>query len=217
MSLLPPPRALFLFLTAAIVLLVIPGPSVMYIVARSVEQGRRAGLASASGIAAGSLVHVVAAAFGLSALLMSSAAAYSVVKYAGAVYLICLGIRKFLERPAAAGPDDIPPAPLRRVFVHGVLVEVLNPKVALFFFAFLPQFVSPDRGPVALQFLLLGLIFSVTGLASDSVWALTAGYASRWLRGNQTFLRRQKYLSGTVYIGLGLATAASGVRRSPVH
>ncbi len=215
MNLLPPPRDLLLFMTAAIVLLVIPGPAVLYIVARSVDQGRKAGLASCAGITTGGLVHVLAAAFGLSALLVSSAMAYSVVKYAGAAYLVYLGIRKLRERPVAAdGMKHVEPAPLRHVYAQGVLVQALNPKTAIFFFAFLPQFVNPTRGPVTLQFLALGMVFIVMGFISDSLWALTAGSAAGWLQRNRTFLRHQRYVSGTVYIGLGLATAVSGSRHT---
>lgn len=202
-------------MTAAIVLLLIPGPAVLYIVARSIDQGRKAGLASCSGITTGGLVHVLAAAFGLSALLVSSAMAYSVVKYAGATYLVYLGIKKLRERPVAAdGMKHVEPASLRHVYAQGVLVQALNPKTAIFFFAFLPQFVNPTRGPVTLQFLALGMIFIVMGFISDSLWALTAGSAAGWLQRNRTFLRHQQYVSGTVYIGLGLATAASGSRHT---
>jgi threonine/homoserine/homoserine lactone efflux protein len=215
MTFLPPSRELAFFVTAAIVLLLIPGPAVLYIVARSIDQGRRAGLASSSGIATGSLVHVLAATLGLSALLVSSATAYGLVKYAGAGYLIFLGIKKFREHPASN--DDIrhtPPLPLRRIYAEGVLVNVLNPKTAIFFFAFLPQFVSPTRGHVTLQFLALGMLFTGMGFVSDSVWALTAGSASRWLRGNPTFIRNQHYVSGTVYLGLGVATAFTGSKHN---
>jgi threonine/homoserine/homoserine lactone efflux protein len=161
------------------------------------------------------LVHVLAAAFGLSALLVSSVMAYSVVKYAGAAYLVYLGIKKLREHPVAVdGVKHVQPASLRRVYAQGVLVQVLNPKTAIFFFAFLPQFVNPTRGSVTLQFLALGMIFIVMGFISDSLWALTAGSAASWLQRNRAFLRRQKYVSGTVYIGLGLATAASGTRHT---
>src|SRR5580658_4131912 len=152
MNLLPPARDLLLFMTAAIVLLAIPGPAVLYIVARSVDQGRKAGLASCSGIATGGLVHVLAATLGLSALLVSSAMAFSIVKYVGAAYLIYLGIKKLRERPLAVDSvNQAQPASLRRVYSQGVLVQVLNPKAAIFFLAFLPQFVNPTRGPVTLQ------------------------------------------------------------------
>jgi threonine/homoserine/homoserine lactone efflux protein len=202
-------------MTAAIVLLVIPGPAVLYIVARSVDQGRKAGLASCSGIATGGLVHVLAATLGLSALLVSSAIAYSVVKYAGAAYLVYLGIKKLRERPAAAfGVKHARTASLRHVYAQGVVVQVLNPKAAIFYFAFLPQFVNPTRAPVALQFLALGLVFEVTGFISDSLWALTAGSAAGWLQRNRIFLRHQRHVSGTVYIGLGVLTAATGSRHT---
>jgi threonine/homoserine/homoserine lactone efflux protein len=210
---LPPPRELFLFITAAAVLLAIPGPAVLYIVARSVDMGRKAGLASSSGIATGGLVHVFGATVGLSALLLSSALAFAVVKYAGALWLIWLGIRKLREEaPAAALSTHVSPMPLRRVYRQGILIQVLNPKTAIFFLAFLPQFVSPARGSVALQFLALGMLFTVMGLLSDSMWALAAGAAGAWLQRNRLFLRHQKNVSGTVYIGLGLATAVTGSR-----
>jgi threonine/homoserine/homoserine lactone efflux protein len=213
MSFLPPPNDLLLFITAAVILLLIPGPAVLYVVARSVDQGPRAGLASSSGIATGTLAHVLAATLGLSALLLSSAVAYSFVKYAGAAYLFYLGVKKFRERST---PDDevkhVQPLPLRRVYAQGVLVNVLNPKTAIFFFAFLPQFVNPARGHVSLQFFALGMLFTLMGLTSDSVWALTAGSAAGWLRSKQTFLRNERYISGTVYLGLGMATAVSGSR-----
>jgi threonine/homoserine/homoserine lactone efflux protein len=216
MDLLPPPRDLLLFVTAAIVLLIIPGPAVFYIVARSIDQGRKAGLASSSGIATGGLVHILAAAFGLSALLVSSALAYSAVKYAGAAYLIYLGIKKLREPPVVVnGVKPVQPASLRYIYGQGVLVQILNPKAALFFFAFLPQFVDPRRGPIALQLLALGMLFTLMGFTSDSLWALTAGSAAGWLQRNRTFLRYQPYVSGSVYIGLGLATAASGPRHRP--
>ena len=195
MNFLPPTRELLLFVTAAMVLFLIPGPAVLYIVARSVDQGRRAGLASSSGIATG------------------EATAYSLVKYAGAAYLIFLGIKKFRERPASQKEIKYSrPLPLRRIYAQGVLVNVLNPKTAIFFFAFLPQFVSPTRGHITLQFLVLGMLFAVMGFVSDSVWALMAGSAAEWLRHNQTFASNQRYVSGTVYVGLGLATAVSGSR-----
>ena len=213
MSFLPPWNDLLLFCTAALVLLIIPGPAVLYVVARSLDQGRRAGLASACGIASGGLVHVLAATLGLSALLVSSAAAYAVVKYTGAAYLFYLGIKKFRERTAA--PSEVvhvEPLPLRRVYAQGVVVNVLNPKTAIFFFAFLPQFVNPARGHVSAQFFALGMVFTVMGLSSDSGWALTAGSAAGWLRRNHKFMRNQHYVTGTVYLGLGMATAVTGSR-----
>lgn len=208
--LFPPLSQLLLFVTAGVVLLVIPGPAVLYIVTRSIDQGRRAGLASCLGISTGELVHVLAAAFGLSALLVSSALAYSVVKYAGAAYLIVLGIRKLREGPGAETVGHAEPASLRRIYAQGVVVQVLNPKAALFLFSFLPQFVSPSRGPVMPQILALGLLFLGMGLVSDCLWAVTAGTAAPWLRRHRGVLRNQHYVTGSVFIGLGVATAVSG-------
>jgi threonine/homoserine/homoserine lactone efflux protein len=215
MSFLPASHDLALFTTAAIVLLLIPGPAVLYIIARSVDQGRLAGLASSSGIAFGTLVHVLAASLGLSALLVSSATAYSVVKYAGAAYLFYLGIKKFRGRSRSGnGMKHAESIPLRKVFAQGILVQVLNPKTAIFFFAFLPQFVSPARGHVTLQFFTLGMLFAVLGWASDSTWAFSAGSAAHWLRGNRKFIESERYAAGTVYMGLGLATVLTGSRHN---
>jgi threonine/homoserine/homoserine lactone efflux protein len=213
MTFLPPTGEMFIFFSAAAILLLIPGPAVLYVVARSMDQGRAAGLASAAGIAVGTLVHVLAATLGLSALLISSALAYSAVKYAGACYLFYLGIKKFRERPANGGNyAQGDPIPLRKVFAQGVLVNVLNPKTGIFFFAFLPQFVSPARGQVWLQFLALGMMFAVMGWISDSLYALSAGSAAHWLRRKKRLMTNERYVAGTVYMGLGLATAVSGTR-----
>jgi threonine/homoserine/homoserine lactone efflux protein len=204
-----------LFLVAAFVLLVVPGPAVLYIVARSMDQGRRAGFMSVLGVATGSMIHVTAAALGLSALLASSAAAFNSVKYLGAAYLIFLGIRKFFGKDEATESAAAPPMhSSRRIFTQGVLVNTLNPKTALFFFAFLPQFVSVSRGSVAVQIITLGLIFSLMGICTDGLWALLAGTVGAQLKRNLRFLKTQRYVSGTVCIGLGLATAMSGSRRS---
>jgi threonine/homoserine/homoserine lactone efflux protein len=213
MRLLPPANSLSLFFTAALVLLVIPGPSLFYIITRSVDQGRKAGLASTLGIATGTLGHVMAATAGLSALLVTSSIAYAFVKYAGAAYLIYMGIKKYCERPTFEDKvSDVERLPLRRIYAHGVLVQVMNPKTAVFFFAFLPQFVSPARGNESMQFLALGMLFSVLAFLSDSIWALAAGSAAGSLRYNQAFIRNHHYISGTVYLGLGLATAITGSR-----
>jgi threonine/homoserine/homoserine lactone efflux protein len=213
MNFLPPTHDLALFATAAIVLLLIPGPAVLYIVARSVDQGRIAGLASAAGIAIGTLVHVLAASLGLSALLLSSATAYSALKYAGAGYLFYLGIKKFRERPRTGnGMEHVKLIPMRKVFAQGIVVNIFNPKIAIFFFAFLPQFVSPARGHVTLQFFTLGMLYAFMGWASDSTWALSAGSAAHWFRSNRKFIENERYAAGTVYMGLGLATALTGSR-----
>jgi threonine/homoserine/homoserine lactone efflux protein len=200
------PSQLALFVAAALALLVTPGPAVLYIVARSVDQGRRAGLASVLGIEVGSLCQVVAAGLGLSALLVSSAAAFTLVKYLGAAYLLLLGLRRLRERDATEQALAPPPEPLARIFAQGVLVQVFNPKTALFFLAFLPQFIDPSRGQVGLQVLSLGAIWLALATCSDSLYALLAGSASHWLRGNPAFLRSQKYLTGGVFLALGVGT-----------
>jgi threonine/homoserine/homoserine lactone efflux protein len=206
------PSTLLVFIAAAAVLLITPGPAVMYIVTRSIDQGRLAGIVSVLGVAVGTLFHVVAAALGLSAILVSSALAFDIVKYLGAAYLVYLGMRRLLAKDDALHAVAVEPQRLSRIFRQGVIVNVLNPKLALFFFAFLPQFVDPARGPVGGQMLILGLILVVMGLCSDSVYALLAGTAGRWLRHSGGFLRTQKYLTGSLYIGLGLVAAFSSHR-----
>ena len=195
---------------AALVLLLTPGPAVLYIVARSVEQGRRAGLVSTLGIHVGTLVHVAAAAFGVSALLVSSAVAFGLLKYLGATYLIWLGVRRLVARGALEPPVALSPQPLRRIFLQGVVVNVLNPKTALFFLAFLPQFVNVSRGQVAFQILFLGATFLALALMSDGLWAVAAGTAGGWLKRNRRVLRAERYVTGSVYIGLGVTAALAG-------
>jgi threonine/homoserine/homoserine lactone efflux protein len=211
----PDVTTLGLFAAAAVVLLITPGPAVLYIVARSVEQGRLAGIVSALGIQVGTLVHVAAAAFGVSALLVSSALAFSVLKYAGAVYLVYLGVRTLLRKDADATAMILPrERSLARLFVQGVVVNVLNPKTALFFLAFLPQFVNPARGAVASQVLVLGTVCVLLGACTDGTWALLAASASGFLRDHAGFRRGQRYVAGTMYLGLGVATAVSGRGKS---
>jgi threonine/homoserine/homoserine lactone efflux protein len=206
---LPDAHALLLFCLAGLLLLIVPGPSVLYIVGRSIGQGRKAGVVSTLGIATGSLVHVTAAAVGVSAILASSAVAFSIVKYAGAAYLVFLGVRKILghDRSVAEGA---PPESLKRIYVRGVVVNVLNPKTALFFLALLPQFVDPARGLVAVQMILLGLTFSGMGVITDGSYALLASGIGDWLRRRPSFLRRQEVVTGSVFITLGVAAAATG-------
>jgi threonine/homoserine/homoserine lactone efflux protein len=202
---MPSTHAFAVYIPAALVLLAIPGPSVLYIVATSVEGGRRHGLLSVAGVHLGSLVHVVAAVAGLSALIVSSAIAFSTVKYVGAAYLIVVGIRKWLERDE---PVDLPVRTARsgrRVFAQGAVVNVLNPKTALFFLAFLPQFVDRDR-TVWTQIAVLGLVWVVLGLMSDGAWALAGGAVGRFLRRRQKAVR---YASGGIFVGLGAVAASS--------
>ena len=206
---MPDASTLALFAAAALALIVVPGPAVLYIVSQSIDRGRLAGFVSALGIATGALVHVCAAAIGLSSILVSSANAFNAVKYAGAAYLIGMGLWTIF-RPRDDEPVSAPSERrLRRRFGQGVVVNVLNPKTALFFFAFLPQFVDPEKGAAALQIAVLGLVFVALAVASDSVWALAAGTASERLRGNRRFLAVQRYVSGSVFVGLGALTAAA--------
>jgi threonine/homoserine/homoserine lactone efflux protein len=205
------PGRLALFLAAALVLLLTPGPAVLYITARSMSQGVRAGLVSVLAIETGNLIQAVAAALGLAAVLASSALAFSAVKLLGAAYLVFLGVRKLISRaedPAAS--SEARPPRLRSVYLDGVVVAALNPKTALFFLAFLPQFVRPAAGHVPAQILLLGLVFVALAALSDGGYALLAGTAGRWLWRHPSFVRRERYVGGTVYIGLGVFAAFSG-------
>jgi threonine/homoserine/homoserine lactone efflux protein len=214
---MPETSTLALFAVAAVTLLLIPGPAVLYIVTRSVDQGRAAGLASVCGVHVGTLLHVAAAALGLSALLVSSATAYDTVRWLGAAYLVWLGVRRLLARdedvPAAADLDARRPG-LGRIFAQGVVVNVLNPKTALFFFAFLPQFVDTSRGSVPFQVVVLGAAFVLLGLLSDGAYALLASTGAGWLRRRPTVARASRLVSGGVLISLGVTTALAGSRSS---
>ena len=195
------------FLLAALILLLTPGPAVLYIIARSMDQGRLAGFVSVLSIESGNSVHVLAATLGLSAILMSSALAFSIVKYLGAAYLIYLGIRRLLTRDQSHEIARVQRQSLWRIYSQGVLVATLNPKTALFFLAFLPQFVDPSAGSVTLQFLTLGGLFVMMAIVTDSMYALLASTAGGWLKSNQSFLRADRYIVGGVYIGLGVTAA----------
>jgi threonine/homoserine/homoserine lactone efflux protein len=212
---MPSPSILALYAATAVIVLLIPGPAVLYIVSQSVRQGRRAGIASVLGIHTGTLVQVVVAVLGGSYLLLSSALTFSVVKYLGAAYLVYLGVRKLLGRDEA--PDmqaDARPSSAARLFYQGMLVNVLNPKLALFFFAFLPQFVDPSRGAVPLQVATFGIVFVLIGLCTDGSYALVAGSLGPWLRGHVRLVRGERYVVGTTFIGLGVAAALTGSRRT---
>ncbi len=191
-------------------LLVVPGPAVAYVVARSVAQGRAAGLVSVAGIHAGSAVHVTFATLGISALLYASATAFAVVKYLGAAYLVLLGVQRLLQR--GGGEEVAEPARVSRarLFGQGVVVNVLNPKTAIFFLAFLPQFANPARGPIATQILVLGLCFVALGLCSDGAYALLAGTLAARLRRTPRARRAMDRSSGAVLVGLGAAAALAG-------
>lgn len=210
----PSAASLGLFVVSAIALLIIPGPAVLYIVARSVAQGRKAGLVSDMGIHVATLVHVAAAALGLSALLASSAVAFSIVKYAGAAYLIWIGLRKIFGRDEEGGAEmQMKPHSYPRLFRDGFVVNLLNPKTALFFLAFLPQFVEVERGHVAMQIAFLGLVFTALGVVSDGCYAFAAGALGERLRQSRSYARFERYVSGVLFIGLGVSAAFAGNNR----
>lgn len=203
---MPTPATIGLLALAALLLAVLPGPAVLYIVNRSLAQGRRAGVVSALGIATGALFHMTAAALGVSAVLAASAVAYSVVKYAGAAYLIFLGFRT-LWRGDDVQSVGLDPDPHRKVYAQGVVVNVLNPKTALFFLSFLPQFVDPGLGPALPQLLVLGVVFIVVALASDLTYAFAAAAVGRLLEARPGTRRARRWVSATVLLGLGVVAA----------
>jgi threonine/homoserine/homoserine lactone efflux protein len=206
------------FVGAALILLLIPGPAVLYVVARSAEQGRLAGLVSDLGIHTATLVHILAAAIGLSALLASSAFAFSAVKCVGAAYLIWLGLRKIFGRDGRA---EIGAGFRRysyaRLFRDGFVVNLLNPKTALFFFAFLPQFAEVSLGHVATQIAFLGLVFAALGLVTDGCYALLASAVGAWLKCSVLYRRLEGYVSGVLLIGLGVTATVAGNQRKYLH
>jgi threonine/homoserine/homoserine lactone efflux protein len=203
MSGMPDLATIAVFSAATLAILLVPGPAVVYIVTRSVAQGRGAGLISVLGIHAGSVVHVLAAALGISALLAASATAFTVVKYVGAAYLLYLGVRRLLARDDGGEQAAVERRSGARLFWEGFAVNVLNPKTAIFFLAFLPQFVRPEAGPVAAQVLVLGGVWIALGFASDGAFALLASAVAGRLRRSRRARRRLDVVSGLVYLGLG--------------
>jgi threonine/homoserine/homoserine lactone efflux protein len=202
-----------LFVAAALALLLVPGPAVVYVVVRSVSGGRLTGLVSVLGIELGTLLHVVFAAAGLSAIVASSVVAFSVVKWLGAAYLVWIGLKQIFGR----GEDDEETELAEggenrlRIFYQSVLVQVLNPKVALFFLAFLPQFVDPSRGAAWTQIVVLGATLAFLGLFTDGLYALLGGAAGGWIRKRGGGLRRAgRYVTGGIYVALGAVAAVSG-------
>jgi len=207
------PSKHYLFMGAALALLLIPGPAVLYITARSASQGRMAGLVSVLAIETANFIQAAAAALGLSAILLSSALAFNVVKYLGAAYLIYLGIRKLVSSDNGSENETVKQESLSRIYWQGFAVNILNPKTALFFFAFLPQFVDPAKGNVIGQNLLLGAIFVGMAIITDSMYAvLTSSIAGR-LAENRHFQKGGRYFAGLVYIGLGITTALTGTKK----
>jgi threonine/homoserine/homoserine lactone efflux protein len=209
---MPDLSTLAVFAAASLALIAVPGPSVLYIVGTSISQGRRAGVASMLGVQAGALIHVAAAAIGVSALLASSAGLFNVVKFAGAAYLVWLGVQR-IRHAGEQDPAARPPRSHAHLFRQGVVVNLLNPKVAMFFLAFLPQFVDPDAASPGAQVLALGLVFVAIAIVSDGFYALVAGAAAERLRGSVRARRRMDRLGGGVMIGLGAVAALTGHRR----
>ncbi|MFI6596102.1 LysE family translocator [Nonomuraea sp. NPDC050536] len=206
---MPSPSTLALFCAATLALLLVPGPAVLFIVTRSVAQGRAAGLISVLGVHAGSLVHVVAAALGISALLAASATAFTIVKYAGVAYLVYLGVRKLMRGKPIEEPLEPQIKSKRRILSEGFVVNILNPKTAIFFMAFLPQFTNPAAGHVWAQMLVLGLIFTALGMVTDGSYAFMSSAVAGRFRSSTTARRRLDIGSGLVYLGLGAFLATS--------
>ena len=205
---------LYFFLGASLALLLVPGPAVLYITARSANQGRLAGLVSVLAIETANFLQAVAATLGLSAILLSSALAFDAVKYLGAAYLIYLGLRKLLAREEeTAKGGEVKEESLSRIYWQGIAVNLLNPKTALFYFAFLPQFVDPAKGNVTTQTLLLGAIFVGMAFITDSLYALLASSLANRMRGSWHFQKGQRYFAGLVYVGLGITTALTGSKK----
>ena len=206
---MPSTDTLLVFTAAALLLNVSPGPSNFYVMSRSLSQGVGAGVISASGLAAGSMVHVIAATLGLSAIILASATLFTILKYAGAAYLVWLGIQCFRNAGGTQKTEVVGAAPKssKAIFLESVMVEILNPKTALFFLALLPQFVDPAAGSVTTQFLILGLIITLSGLPCDALIAVTAGGLARVLKEGSEFRRMLDWVSGSVLIAVGAFVA----------
>ena len=198
---------LLIFIPVTLVLVVTPGPNTLYIIARSFQGGSRAGFVSCLGILLGTLIHITAAAVGLTALLASSALVFGAIKYAGAAYLIWIGLKTFLTYQRSLSVPELHGRHSGSVFYQGLLINLLNPKTALFFMAFLPQFVDTSRGRVTLQIILFGAILACLGTTSDCAYALLADGVGKLFRDNLRLLRPLRYVAGSVYLVLGLATA----------
>lgn len=199
-----------IFALASLVLNMTPGNDMLYVATRSTSQGVKAGIVSALGIAGGCIVHLLAAVIGLSAIIASSAIAFDVIKYAGAAYLIYLGVKSFLSKQNKFSINtSIEKKSLARLFWQGVLTNVLNPKVALFFLAFLPQFIHPEKGNTSMQILLLGLWFNISGTIVNSIVAILFGKIGNWLADKQAFIKWQNKVTGLLLVSLGIKVALS--------
>jgi threonine/homoserine/homoserine lactone efflux protein len=202
-----------IFVAASLVILLTPGPAVIYIVTCSLDKGRRAGFISALGIAVGGLTHVLLASMGLSVLIASSAAAFAIIKYTGAGYLLFLGIRKIFFYKDTGESGLVQHLKTHRsMFFQGIIVNVFNPKTALFFLAFLPQFVDASRGSLSLQFVILGILFISMALCTDCTYVMLAGSGSSRIFSNARVSKLQPYVIGGIYMILGILTAASGMK-----
>lgn len=208
---IPPLHSLLLFVAAGLALNVTPGPDMLYVAARSTSEGRAAGIVSSLGIAAGTLFHISAVALGLAALLTAVPIAYSVVRIGGAIYLMYLGVRAF-ARHAPLATREVARASLTTIFRQGAITNILNPKVALFFLAFLPQFVDPARGSAAAQIVVLGLIFDTSGTIVNTIVALGASRAAERVRANSKSVEVLHKITGVIFIGLGLRIALASRR-----
>jgi threonine/homoserine/homoserine lactone efflux protein len=202
------------FVVTCLVLLAIPGPAVLYIVGRSIDQGRTAGLLSVLGVTTGTLLHITAAAIGLSSLVLASAAAFDAVRYAGAAYLVFLGARRLLTRDSEELVAARAARSLRRLYAQGLVVNLLNPKTIVFIFAFIPQFVDVKAGHVWMQIVLLGLTLAGLGLLSDSLYAIVAGSIADRLRGSRAVARFERWFGGGILVGLGVVAAVVSPNRS---
>lgn len=198
---------LMLFAATSVVLIFTPGPDILYVMTRGVAQGRKAALAAAAGFSLGNFVHIFFAVVGLSALLASSARAFQLVKYAGALYLIYLGIRMFCSKTDAVGGGELKPLRGRTIFFQSILANILNPKVAVFFLAFFPQFLDPQRGSLSLQMLLLGTLFVVLTMICFSLVGFCSGWIGGWLRRKPAIGGRLGKVAGGVLVLLGLRLA----------
>jgi threonine/homoserine/homoserine lactone efflux protein len=203
-----------IFILTALAILAIPGPAVLYVVTRSIDHGRSAGISSVFGITTGTIVHVTLAAVGLSSLVLASRVAFDTVRYVGAAYLIYLGARRLLTKKTDDGVEADAPITRRALYTQGVIVNLLNPKTIVFIFAFIPQFVDLNDGHVGFQIVVLGLTFAALGFLSDSCYALVAGSVADRLRGTPVIARVERWFGGTVLIGLGVASALVAPHRS---
>jgi threonine/homoserine/homoserine lactone efflux protein len=210
----PSLSAYAVFIATCLALLAIPGPAVLYVVSRSVDQGRSAGLASVAGICTGTIVHVTLATVGLSSLVLASKPAFDAVRYLGAAYLVYLGVRRLLSRQVDAGPETRAPRTVRDLYTQGLVVNLLNPKTIVFIFAFVPQFVDVEAGPVWFQVLVLGLTFAALGAMSDSLYAIVAGSVADRLRGTPSIARVERWFGGAMLVGLGITAAIFSPHRT---